>query len=89
MRSVFRVMAIVTLMLLMAAGSALAVGYDRYERGYRRGLGPQRVAHTSASLWDTVRKGSMVEKVPGVLDRAALALKDVLSQFGLVQKKIP
>jgi len=89
MRSVFRVVAIVTLMLLMAAGSALAVGYDRYEGGYRRGLGPQRVAHTSASLWDTVRKASMVEKVPGVLDHAAMAFKDLLSQFGLVQKKIP
>ncbi|MBI5568313.1 MAG: hypothetical protein HY914_00055 [Desulfomonile tiedjei] len=89
MRSVFRVVAILALMLLMAAGSALAVGYDRYEGGYHRATRSQRVTHTSASAWDTVRQASMLEKVPGVIDRAAMAVKDLLSQFGLVEKKIP
>lgn len=89
MGSGFRVVAMVTLTLLLMTGSAFAVGYDRYYGGERRGIHPQHTTQASVSLWDSVRDASMVEKFPGAIDHAAVVIKNILSQFGLVEKKAP
>jgi hypothetical protein len=89
MVSALRVLSILTLAIFIGAGSALAVGYERLQA-------PDKVItkdHTSApmtpTLWGAAKEATMVEKIPAALDQAAALVKDILSQFGVGDKKLP
>jgi hypothetical protein len=87
MKSVLRILAVFALATCMAAGSAFAVGYERFPVTNPR---PVKV-HPGRSYvprgWDAVKKASFADKIPVVIDDAAMAVKGLLSQFGLTGKK--
>jgi hypothetical protein len=72
-----------------ASGSAFAVGYERYTVDGT----PKRITHSSAksckSLDRALAEATFLKKYPGWIDEASFFVKDVLSQFGIVDKKGP
>lgn len=84
-----KVMVIAVVVVLIGTGSALAVGYERYVvNGSPQGVYGDK-ARTCASLERALKKASFVEHYPKVLDEVAFTIKDILSQFGLVDKQSP
>ncbi|MBI4964790.1 MAG: hypothetical protein HY913_16055 [Desulfomonile tiedjei] len=84
MRTGAKIVCVVLFVLLMGPINALAAGYERYRPG---GSDSQVSAQDASGVWGSVKKGLFVEKYPVILDEAALAVKDLLSQFGVVDKK--
>jgi hypothetical protein len=84
-----KVMVIAVVVVLIGTGSALAVGYERYVvNGSPQGVSGDK-ARTCVSLERALKKASFVEHYPKVLDEVAFTIKDILSQFGLVDKQSP
>jgi hypothetical protein len=75
-------LAVVTLLALPY--SALAVGYERVEMsgGKVKSKGDSR-----ATLTESLKKAAFCEKYPAIIDGTALAIKDLLGQFGLADRK--
>ncbi len=86
MTSFLRFFAVVALALCFVAGNALAVGYERIPV---RNARPVKV-HPARSYvphgWPAVKKATFVDKIPVVIDDAAMTVKGLLSQFGLTGK---
>lgn len=82
MRKGTRIISVVLIILLVGPMTALAVGYEQY-----RPAGSK--AQETCGWWGALKKGLFVEKYPGLIDEAAFAVKDLLSQFGVVDKKTP
>lgn len=78
---------IAVMVVLVGTGSALAVGYERYviNGPSQGGYDDRAVSH--ASLEKALKKASFVEHYPKVLDEVAFTVKDILSQFGLVDRQ--
>lgn len=79
---------LVTLALVVALFipcSVLAVGYERIELKEGR---ESANCHPRASLMASLQKATFVEKYPAILDSTALAIKDLLRQFGLTDRKM-
>jgi hypothetical protein len=87
MRTRARILSAVLMMLLIVPISALAVGYERYRPA--GSAESQVMAQEARGAWESLKKGMFVEKYPGLLDDAASAVKDLLSQFGVLDKKAP
>lgn len=83
MRYGTKVIAIGILIVLIAAGGALAVGYERYNvEGPSQGQVKAK-ANVNHDLCAAVKKATFVEKAPALLDGVAAFIKDVLAQLGL------
>jgi hypothetical protein len=72
-----------------ATGSALAVGYERYVINGPSQRATDNRAESHASLEKALRQASLCESYPKVLDEVAFTVKDILSQFGLVNRQSP
>jgi hypothetical protein len=74
---------VLSLMLgLVGATGAWAVGYERIEV-------PQAKKQAKLVVVGAPANGSFMKKCPALLDETATVVKDILSQFGLVNKKTP
>ncbi len=86
MRYGTKVIAIGVLIVLVATGGALAVGYERYNA---EGLSEAQIkgkANGNQDFCAAVKKASFMEKAPAVLDEVAAFIKDLLAQFGHKEK---
>jgi len=82
-----RIVSVVVIILLVGPMNALAVGYEQYRPAGC--VETQAKAQETCGWWGALKQGLFVEKYPGLIDQAASAVKDVLSQFGVVDKKTP
>jgi hypothetical protein len=82
MRYGARSVAVVLIILLMGSINAFAVGYEQY-----RPAG--RAAEQSCGWWESLKKGFFVEKYPEIIDGAASTVRDLLGQFGVLDRKTP
>jgi len=88
MRYGTKVVAIGILIVLVAVGGALAVGYERYNAEEGTSNGQVKVnATASPDVFTAVKQATFVEKVPAVLDEVAAFIKDFLAQFGLTENR--
>jgi hypothetical protein len=78
-----RIVSVVLIILLVGPMNALAVGYERYRPG------GSVEAQETCDWWGSLKQGLLVDKYPGLIDETACAVKDLLSQFGILDKKIP
>ncbi len=83
MRYGTKIVAIGILIVLIASGGALAVGYERYNVQAPSDARVKSKASGITDLCTAVKKASFVEKAPAVLDGVAAFIKDILAQFGL------
>jgi hypothetical protein len=67
---------------LVGATGAWAVGYERLET-------PQPKKQAKSVGIEAPSNGSFMKKCPALLDETAAVVKDILSQFGLIDKKTP
>jgi hypothetical protein len=65
--------------------SVLAVGYERIDISEEKATSN---GHPRSTLAEALEKATFVRKVPAVLDSTALAIKDLLGQFGLMDRKM-
>jgi hypothetical protein len=84
-----RVAVITILALLMGTGSASAVGFERYDSMGQRIERNNATHHTRQDRPGPVQKTPFLHEWPGIIDDAASLVKDILSQFGLADKKAP
>jgi hypothetical protein len=70
--------------LLALPYCALAVGYERLEMS---GGKVKSKGDTRATLTESLKKATFCEKYPALIDSTALAIKDLLGQFGLANRK--
>ncbi|MEJ2715758.1 MAG: hypothetical protein P8182_01255 [Deltaproteobacteria bacterium] len=84
-----KAMMIAIMLVLVGTGSALAVGYERYFINGPSPVGHSNKAATCRNLENALKKASLVEQYPKVLDEVAFTVKDILSQFGLVDRQTP
>ncbi len=82
--------AIMALVILMAgATGATAVGYEPAKAMGPSVMDTKAWARGDLNVWRGLKRASFVEKYPAVLDKAALTVKSLLGQFGLVDMKAP
>ena len=86
MTSVLRLFTILALAMCFLAGNALAVGYERIPVRNTRPVKVHPVHSYVPHGWAAVKKATFVEKIPVVIDDAAMTVKGLLSQFGLTGK---
>jgi hypothetical protein len=89
MKSSFRVCVFLLLATVISAGTVFAVGYERVSLPDTPPAKVQNSMGSDLRGWEAVKKASFVEKIPGVIDDVAMLVKDVLGQFGLIEKKAP
>ncbi len=71
-------------MVALAAGAALAVGYDRCTvHDPRAQPSASEKIKDSRAVWKALNDAFKIEKIPSILDRATLTVKDIAGQFGL------
>ena len=87
MRYGTKVVAIGILIVLIAAGGALAVGYERYNAEAPSEGQVKANANANPDLCAAVKKATFVEKAPALLDEVAAFVKDILAQFGLTANR--
>jgi hypothetical protein len=89
MKTMARIHILCALILLLGLGHAGAVGYDKHV--VRESAAPQ--ADTKASCApaksEAPKPKTWLERGPGLLDDAAAFVKDILGQFGIVEKTAP
>ncbi|MEW6348791.1 MAG: hypothetical protein AB1646_06985 [Thermodesulfobacteriota bacterium] len=79
-----RFVLVALLIVVVVAGNALAVGYERCTARSSRTLpSATEKVKDSAAVWKVLNEAFMIGKVPGWLDRTAAAVKDIAGQFGL------
>lgn len=88
MRPVVRLFTVFALAICFTAGNAFAVGYERIPVRNTRPVKvhPMKVHPMHSYVprgWAAVKKASFVDKIPVVIDDAAMTVKGLLSQFGL------
>ena len=83
------IITISVMVLVLAAGNALAVGYERYEPGGSSAVGTAKATSARPDLYTALKDASLVEKCPALLDQATSFVKDILGQFGLTDRKAP
>jgi hypothetical protein len=89
MRSVLRLLATVTLVVFLGTGIAQAVGY---ERSYpENGVAAKTAVKLESppGIVTALKEASMVGKIPSFVEDVATFVKDILSQFGILDKKAP
>ena len=75
MKTFVRLLVVVTLALIIAAGNAFAVGYERIPVKNPR---PVKVRSSQFQIpggWAAVKKATFVDKIPGAVDNAAMTVK--------------
>ena len=89
MRKLRKALALAVIAIFAAYGSALGVGYERYTvDGTPKRVTPAK-AKGCTSLDGALAEATFLKKYPGWIDGAAFFVKDILSQFGVVDKKAP
>ena len=86
MRSFLRLFVVFALALFITAGNAFAVGYERIPVKNPRPVKVRQSTSYAPGGWAAVKKATFVEKIPGVIDDAAMTVKGLLAQFGLTLK---
>lgn len=85
MSKYLRTLMIALTVLLMAAGTAAAVGYETRDTAKPGVSSPKAPSgYTFSGAYRAIKDATFVEKYPAVLDEAAAAIKTLLSQFGIV-----
>jgi hypothetical protein len=81
-----RTVVIALIIALVGSVSAVAVGYERYEtsRAYRV---PSKKRTKTANYHQ--QSPSILARCPAALDEIAFSVRDILSQFGLVDSRKP
>lgn len=87
MSSGSRIVCAVLTILLLGPINVLAVGYERYRPAGC--VESQFTPEETCGWWASLKKGLFLEKLPGLIDDAASAVKDLLSQFGVPDQKTP
>jgi len=77
-----RIGIIISILGIFVAMNAWAVGYERIEV-------PEAGKQPQTTVMETASNGSFVQKCPVLLDETAAFVTDLLSQFGLINKKAP
>lgn len=75
-----KVIVMLSILGLLGATNAWSVGYERVTV-------PLDNAHTKPVVKEASANGSFMQKCPALLDGTAAVIKDILSQFGLIEKK--
>jgi hypothetical protein len=89
MRKLRKALALAVIAIFAASGSALAVGYERYTvNGTPKRVTPAK-GKRCTTLNGALAEATFLKKYPGWIDGAAFFVKDILSQFGIVNKKAP
>ncbi len=89
MRKLRKALALALVALFAASGSAIAVGYERYTvDGTPKRVTPAK-AKSCTTLNGALAEATFLKKYPHWIDEAAFFVKDILSQFGIVDKKGP
>jgi hypothetical protein len=78
----FKVIVLTAILGILVTTTGWAVGYERLEV-------PQNPKVTKTVITHTTSNGSFLQKCPALLDDTAAVIKDILSQFGLLDKKTP
>jgi hypothetical protein len=79
---------LVSLALVVALSvpcSVLAVGYERIEMTAGKETSN---CQPRTTLAESLKKATFLDKYPAILDSTALAVKDLLAQFGLTDRKM-
>jgi len=66
--------------------SVFAVGFERFEISDGK---IESSSHSGTTLTESLKKATFWEKYPALLDGTALAVKDLLGQFGLTDRRKP
>jgi hypothetical protein len=84
MSSVARIILTGLVIVMFAAGTVLAVGYERVStRSARIQPSAAEKLKDGPAVWKAVNDAFRIEKVPSAIDRAALTIKDIAGQFGI------
>ncbi len=89
MRYCMRLAPMILAVLVAANGLVMAAGYQRYSPDAAPGPRSPYTDASCRSLSDALQQAAAVQKYPEYLDAAAALVKDILSQFGVVEKKTP
>jgi len=89
MGSAARVVVTCLIVVFLGTGSARAVGYERYNANGTCRTESPRKSKSFKSFQKALQEASFLEKYPAFIDQAAFFVRDILSQFGLVNKKAP
>jgi len=85
MRFRWSLVSLALVMVLSMPCSVLAVGYERREMTAGKET-PD--GHPRTTLAESLQKATFFDKYPAILDSTALAIKDLLAQFGLTDRKL-
>ena len=83
----FQALAIITFSIVIGTGTALAAGYDRYDRKSLNQTRFRSAKQNHAGGWSSFKKTIYLDKIPSALDEIALSFQDFLGQFGLKLKE--
>lgn len=89
MRFLRRTLAVAVIAFFLATGTALAVGYNKYEVDDSSQVNYAAKAKKPSSLPEALKEASFIDKCPAVLDGIASFVKEILGQFGIVQSQDP
>ncbi|MEW6532610.1 MAG: hypothetical protein AB1473_17400 [Thermodesulfobacteriota bacterium] len=78
-----KVVGLVALVIVFAAGSVTAAGYERIQVNDNGSKGPVKPA---PSLAAALKEASFIDKVPKAIEDTLACVKDLLGQFGVLDK---
>ncbi|MGD9817647.1 MAG: hypothetical protein AB7V04_03000 [Desulfomonilaceae bacterium] len=87
MRYICKTVAVCLLILLMALGTAMAVGFERYDVSGVPDPSNKVVENANRNVYGAIKQASFSDHVPAVLDEISFFVRDVLGQFGLGHDK--
>ena len=83
------VLGLVLAITFFSYGSASAVGYEKRYTTPSPNAASAKARSYHRSLVDKLEEASLVEKCPALIEGFAEAVRDILSQFGITDKRAP
>ncbi len=87
MRYAMKLTAVSAFVLMLAIGTAFAVGMEKYDASGAPDTSNKVVENGTKNVYGALKQVSLVDKVPVVLDEISFFVKDLLEQFGLADGK--
>jgi hypothetical protein len=81
MRYVIKSMAVILLLFLLSLGTALAVGFEKYD------ISGAPDSSNRALENGAMKQSSIIDKAPAAIDEITFFVRDILGQFGLGEIK--